>query len=112
MVLLDLAVGSLWVQVLRKRGTADAAYTLPVVGILISPHVFIYDLVMCLAAIPAVVNRPAKWSAPLIGTGFFIPWIAHLVLKEPIFGVFWLVLLLVFVMIIPAVPQDRSSHPQ
>jgi len=104
LLLLDIATFVVWFAIHRRHGVGDAAATLPVVSILISPHVFVYDLVVSLAAVPALARRPAFAAVPLLAGGFVLVWIAHVVLGRPSLVVWWLIALLITTFAIP--PQE------
>jgi hypothetical protein len=73
-LVLDLGMIGLWVRILRRRGAFDAALSLPAASMLISPHVLVYDLVLCLALAPLLERRAGRASSLLLVCGFLTPW--------------------------------------
>jgi hypothetical protein len=82
---------------------------LPVAGILLSPHVFLYDVVVSMTAVPVLAKRVTWLSMPLLVGGFSVVFVSHLVVQNPAATVLWHLLALVVVLLAPPVKKVRLS---
>jgi hypothetical protein len=83
LLVLQLAIVGLWMAILQRRGTFEAVLSMPTISVLISPHVFIHDLVLCLTLLPLLTRRSNQFSIAFTATGFVLPWFAHLIVLRP-----------------------------
>jgi hypothetical protein len=110
---LDLAVLAVWMRILGRRGLFSASFCMPTASILISPHVFVYDLVVCLSAVPLLAGMPPGVGLVLAILGFVLPVVTHLVVSDPFLMVAWMLCLLAAVLLVPAVgPQQPPTTSQ
>jgi alpha-1,2-mannosyltransferase len=90
LLLLDLCAFAVYVQIVRRHSVREAAYTAPLLALLVNPHVLVYDLVLCLVALPVLVSRPLVLWAPLVFFGFFFPVNVGWSFVDPAMTAFWL----------------------
>ena len=99
LTLMGAGVLCVWGGVLRLRGTTDAVAALPLVGLLVNPHVLFYDVALTLGIIPAFARRAGL--GPLLLAGLALPPVAHNWLRLPGIVTAWMVAALLFILLVP-----------